>query len=228
MKQFSPGKLICGIITIILTLSCLLMIAIGISEIRDSASVPSYYLDEEDYISTLQQEDYMNLYDMTCRDCIPDKKLSSNIKACQAVARYYQAATLYKAYVLTGDNLAITRQVQQMEQYAAQTGNYSDYVEKINQLLELDSLHTGKLPPIKSEERTGKFSCCCHSSEVPLRSGIRGIREGLMRHMPMWNADVTGCCIICCMGINRVLFVLAGMKIRIVFFSFVNSIISFP
>ena len=75
-----------------------------------------------------------------------------------------------------------------------------------------------KLPPIKSEERTGKFSCCCHSSEVPLRSGIRGIREGLMRHMPMWNADVTGCCIICCMGINRVLFVLAGMKIRIVFF----------
>lgn len=84
----------------------------------------------------------MNLYDMTCRDCIPDKKLSSNIKACQAVARYYQAATLYKAYVLTGDNLAITRQVQQMEQYAAQTGNYSDYVEKINQLLELDSLHT--------------------------------------------------------------------------------------
>ena len=113
MKRFSPGKLICGIITIILTLSCLLMIAIGISEIRDSASVPSYYLDEEDYISTLQQEDYMNLYDMTCRDCIPDKKLSSNIKACQAVARYYQAATLYKAYVLTGDNLAITRQVQQ-------------------------------------------------------------------------------------------------------------------
>ena len=124
MKRFSPGKLICAIITIILTLSCLLMIAIGISEIRDSASVPSYYLDEEDYIS------------------IPDKKLSSNIKACQAVARYYQAATLYKAYVLTGDNLAITRQVQQMEQYAAQTGNYSDYVEKINQLLELDSLHT--------------------------------------------------------------------------------------
>ena len=129
MKRISPGKLICGIITIILTLSCLLMIAIGISEIRDSASVPSYYLDEEDYISTLQQEDYMNIYDMTCRDCIPDKKLSSNIKACQAVARYYQAATLYKAYVLTGDNLAITRQVQQMEQYAAQTGNYSDYVE---------------------------------------------------------------------------------------------------
>ena len=122
----------------------ILMIAIGISEVRDSATVSSYYLDEEDYISTLQQEDYMNLYDMTCRDCIYDKKLSSNIKACQAVARYYQAATLYKAYVLTGDNLPITRQVQQMEQYAAQTGNYSDYVEKINQLLELDSLHTGE------------------------------------------------------------------------------------
>ena len=157
MKRFSPGKLICGIITIILTLSCLLMIAIGISEIRDSASVPSYYLDEEDYISTLQQEDYMNLYDMTCRDCIPDKKLSSNIKACQAVARYYQAATLYKAYVLTGDNLAITRQVQQMEQYAAQTGNYSDYVEKINQLLELDSLHTGETFPVAVIRRKFRF-----------------------------------------------------------------------
>ena len=149
MKRFSPGKLICGIITIILTLSCLLMIAIGISEIRDSASVPSYYLDEEDYISTLQQEDYMNLYDMTCRDCIPDKKLSSNIKACQAVARYYQAATLYKAYVLTGDNLAIT---------SRRSISYWNWILFTRE----------KLPPIKSEERTGKFSCCCHSSEVPL------------------------------------------------------------
>lgn len=71
MKRFSLGKLICGIITIILTLSCLLMIAIGISEIRDSVSVPSYYLDEEDYISTLQQEDYMNLYDMTWQGLHP-------------------------------------------------------------------------------------------------------------------------------------------------------------
>lgn len=66
MKRFSPGKLICGIITIILTLSCLLMIAIGISEIRDSASVPSFIiLMKKIIISTLQQEDYMNLYDMT-------------------------------------------------------------------------------------------------------------------------------------------------------------------
>ena len=39
---------------------------------------------------------------------------------------------------------ALKNQVQQMEQYAEQTGNYSDYVEKINQLLELDSLHTGE------------------------------------------------------------------------------------
>ena len=54
MKRFSPGKLICGIITIILTLSCLLMIAIGISEIRDSASVPSYYLDEEENLYLLK------------------------------------------------------------------------------------------------------------------------------------------------------------------------------
>ena len=65
MKRFSLGKLICGIITIILTLSCLLMIAIGISEIRDSVSVPSYYLDEEDYISTLQQEDSVSYTHLT-------------------------------------------------------------------------------------------------------------------------------------------------------------------
>ena len=74
MKRFSPLKLICGIITVILTLTCLMMVAAGISEIRDSATVSSYYLEEEDYISTLQQEDYMELYDMTCRDCILGKK----------------------------------------------------------------------------------------------------------------------------------------------------------
>lgn len=142
MKRFSPLKLICGIISGILALSFLLMIATGILELYDSATVSSYYLDEEDYISTLQQEDYMNLYDMTCRDCILDKKLSANIRACQAVARYYQAATLYKAYVLAGETLPVTRQIQQMEQYASQTGDYSEYVVKINNLLDLDSLHT--------------------------------------------------------------------------------------
>ena len=79
------------------------------------------------------------------------------------------------------------------------------------QLLLLCELGTG-------EEELENFSCCYRSLEVPLRSGIRGIREGLMKHMPMWNADVMDCCTICCMRINRVLFVLAGMKIRILFF----------
>lgn len=143
MKRFSPLKLICGIITVILTLTCLMMVAAGISEIRDSATVSSYYLEEEDYISTLQQEDYMQLYDMTCRDCILGKKRSADIKACQAVAHYYQAATLYKAYLLNNDTLPLARQVQQMEQYASQTGDYSEYVEKINQLLDLEDLQTG-------------------------------------------------------------------------------------
>lgn len=141
MKRFSLSRLFLGIVTVVLTLSFLLMIGTGISEIRDSLSNSSSYLTEENYISTLQEENYMDLYDMTCRDCILGKKANSTIKACQAVARYYQAATLYKAYVLNNDTLPISRQIQQMEQYAAQTGDYSDYVEKINQLLELDSLH---------------------------------------------------------------------------------------
>ena len=140
MKHFSPLKLICGIITIVLTFTFLTMVATGISEIRDAATSSSYYLEEEDYVSTLQQEDYMSLYDMTCRDCILGKKPSTDIRACQAVARYYQAATLYKAYVLAGETLPVTRQVQQMEQYASQTGDYSEYVEEINHLLDLDSL----------------------------------------------------------------------------------------
>lgn len=140
MQRISVVKIISGVLTILLTITFLLMVFTGISEILDSFPSPSYGLEEEDYLSVLQQEDYTTLYSMTCRDCILDTKKSAAIEACQAVAHYYHAATLYKSYLLNQDSLYLPRQIRQMEQYAAQSGTYSNHIETINQLLELDPI----------------------------------------------------------------------------------------
>lgn len=85
------------------------------------------------------EQDYVYLLDMTARDSLLGEKHSKTVRACQAVARYYEAVSLYKAYLAVGDLTAAGTQIERMEQYAVQTEEFGEYVEKkINQLFELD------------------------------------------------------------------------------------------
>lgn len=137
MKQISIGKIMIGIFTVILTISLIAITSVGISELMSIDSSP-YGVEEEDYISALQHEDYVELLDMASRDTKPGKSHSQTIRSCQAVGHYYEAASLYKAYLVIGNTKAAGVQVQRMEQYASQTAEFADYVEKINDLLEID------------------------------------------------------------------------------------------
>lgn len=139
MKKRSPAKIIIGIFTVILSLSFIILVVTGINEIQDYNYEPSYY-NEENYVSALQNEDYMELLEMTCRDSRLQKEHNDIILSCKAVAHYYEAAALYKAYLTVGNKKAAGIQVQRMEQYASQTGDYQEYVEKINTLLELHTI----------------------------------------------------------------------------------------
>lgn len=138
MKHASVGKIIIGIFTVILTISLIVFVASGIGQIRDANYEPRY-LDEEDYVSTLQREDYVNLLEMTSHDTVLGKKHSNTVISCQAVAHYYEAASLYRAFLAIGNTKNASVQVQRMEQFASQTGEFGEYVEKINELLEIDS-----------------------------------------------------------------------------------------
>lgn len=117
----------------------ILFIITGISEIKDATYEPRY-LNEEDYLYSLKNQNYVSLLDMTARDSLLGKKHNDTIKACQAVARYYEAVSLYEAYRTVGDEQAAQTQMERMEQFAGQTGEFESHVEKINELFELENI----------------------------------------------------------------------------------------
>lgn len=139
MKKTLFVKIIIGIFTVLLTLSLILFITGGIERIQNVSPDFSYYA-EESYLHCVETQDYMYLLSMTDRDSVIEKSYSKTIMECKAVAKYFEAATLYKAYLTTTDTHSARIQVQRMEQYAAQTGQFQEHVEKINALLELDSI----------------------------------------------------------------------------------------
>lgn len=139
MKKSSFAKIIIGIFTVLLTISLIFFIVFGIQRIKNTSVNTSYYT-EEAYVSDLEREDYMALLSMTNRDSKLDDSDSETIKECKAVAKYFEAATLYKAYLATGDTASARIQIQRMEQAAAQTGQFQEHVENINTLLELDKI----------------------------------------------------------------------------------------
>lgn len=137
MRRITISKIIIGIFTAILTISLISITSVGIGELM-SVDYEPYGVEEEDYISTLQNEDYVGLLNMASRDSVLGKSYSQTVLCCQAVGHYYEAASLYKAYLVTGNAKAAATQVKRMEQYASQTGEYGEYVEKINEFLEID------------------------------------------------------------------------------------------
>lgn len=138
MRKVSVGKIVIGIFTVILTLSLILFVGIGISGIRDAYYEPSY-LNEENYLSALSSQDYVYLLEIAAKDSRLGKKYTDTVKACRAVGKYYEAASLYEAYRTIGDEQAATRQMERMEMFAGQTGEFESHVEKINELFELES-----------------------------------------------------------------------------------------
>ncbi|MBS6196502.1 MAG: hypothetical protein KH828_13100 [Clostridiales bacterium] len=138
MKKISIGKIVIGVFTVILTLSLILFIVFGIRDIRDANYEPSY-LTEESYLSALSSEDYLYLLDMTLRDSRLGKEHTETVKACQSVAKYYEAISLYQAYLAVGDTDGADKQMERMKQFAAQAGDFEGDIENINELFALEN-----------------------------------------------------------------------------------------
>lgn len=132
-------KIVLGILTVILTLSFILITVTGINQIKDYDYEPSYYT-EDYYLSYLEDEDYMSLLNMSIQDSKLGKSYSKTIQECKAVGKFFEAASLYKAFVSAADISSARTQIQRMEQYAAQTGKFQEHIGKINKLLQIDEI----------------------------------------------------------------------------------------
>ncbi len=135
MKQkFSLGKLIVSIFTVILTITLILFIFVGLSNIRDIISEPDYYT-EDTYYYALQSRDYSYLLGITQRDARLDKEYSEDVLASRAVAGYFEAATLYKAYMEAENTEKAEVQKERMDYYEGQMGEFQIHKSYIDELL---------------------------------------------------------------------------------------------
>ncbi len=136
VKRFSFGKLFMGLCIAVLTFSFIVLIATGISSIRDVDYV-SRYQSEEDYLSNLNGRDYLYLLELTHRDSRLEKEYSETVLECRAVAHYYEAASLYCAYTDAEDTEAAAEQMQYMVELAGQMGEFADHADKIDELFQI-------------------------------------------------------------------------------------------
>jgi len=127
---------ILGIATIITTLLILIMVFAGITQIRDYVDARSYLPRPSTVSWNIVNEDYgaalMNVQQLEAAQV----ELPEDIRMCQAVAHYYDAAVLHKAYLTVGDLKEAEYQKKRMAQYAALAGDYAEHIDKIDQMLE--------------------------------------------------------------------------------------------
>lgn len=95
----------------------------------------SYYAEEKDYINNVNYEQYYRIYTDASYDSDPERDLSTTETEIRALGYYYQAATLYKAYLAVEDAESAAKQLARMDRYRAEAGSYASETDKIDERL---------------------------------------------------------------------------------------------
>ena len=97
----------------------------------------SYHPEESSFLYSIQQQDYANLVQMMYRNEAADVETNATYEECYAVARYYEAATYYKAYKNAGDEKAAAKKLEIMEKQVLLMGDLAYVADDIDEKLEL-------------------------------------------------------------------------------------------
>ncbi len=130
------GKGLFRLLSIVLILFFLVTAGLGIGRIRERITEDRYsYYEEADYLRNLRNEKYQDLLDMTLDDSGAHRVYEGDIPQCRAIGMYYDAALLCHAYEKAGSAEKAAFQKKRMERFAAQAGDYQEYIEKIDALI---------------------------------------------------------------------------------------------
>ena len=97
-----------------------------------------YAYDEEDFLSCIRIEDYSSMVEYLYKNEVNDVKTTAGMEECYAVARYYEAASMYKAYKAVGRNAEAEEKKQMMEGQITEMGELAYVAEDIVAYLELE------------------------------------------------------------------------------------------
>ena len=101
----SVGTILYVVLIVILSLVLVIQISYIASELRDDRY--DYSADEDDYIRMTTYENYYRILDEATNDSRLGKKHTEVEQEIRALGFYYEAATLYKAYLAIDDILLL-------------------------------------------------------------------------------------------------------------------------
>lgn len=112
------------ILNIIIAFLCLVfVISSGILVSEVVGYHRNYYPDENSFLYAVQEQDYVRMVDMMHRNLAADVKSNETFEECYAVARYYEAATYFKAYKEAGNDKAAQEKAKIMEEQVLLMGD---------------------------------------------------------------------------------------------------------
>lgn len=126
------------VLNVIIGFLCLVfVISLGafVSQIADYNR--SYHSDESSFLYAMQEQDYVRMVEMMYRNLAADVESNETFEECYAVARYYEAATYYKAYIEAGNRELAEEKEDIMEEQVLLMGDLSYAAKDIDEKLEI-------------------------------------------------------------------------------------------
>ena len=129
----SVGTILYVVLLVILSLVLVIQISYIASELRDDRY--DYSADEDDYIRMTTYENYYRILDEATDDSRLGKKHTEVEQEIRALGFYYEAATLYKAYLAIDDSESAAQQKARMDRFKEEAGSYMSETGNIDKLL---------------------------------------------------------------------------------------------
>ena len=126
------------ILTVLIVCLAVSFTAVGlyaVAEIRRSSTPYRYGYDEGDYRYSLREERYGDLLYTADSDAVLGTVYSSDVAEYRAVAKYCEAALLWKTYHDAGETAEAERQKERMDRFADEAGDLREEIDKINEKL---------------------------------------------------------------------------------------------
>lgn len=98
----------------------------------------TYTYKEQNFLYSLEEKNYANLVEMMYDNESAGVSMTQTYQECYAIARYYEAATYYKAYLMAGDEERAAKKKEIMNKQLSYMGELSYAAEDIKEELGLE------------------------------------------------------------------------------------------
>ena len=134
------------VINIVIGILCFVFVIVSFFTFAEAMDYyRDYHPKEDSFLYAIEDGDYSRLVEMMYRNEAAGVETSEIYEECYAVARYYEAATYYKAYKNAGDMPRAVEKKEIMEKQIPLMGELSGCAEDIDKMLKLEQDETDNI-----------------------------------------------------------------------------------